>query len=345
MIPQTDLSCQIQSEQTETWHSQPWQSQVMDSVRDADELCRLLELSPEQLNLSNQAAKKFPVTVPRAFIDLIETGNPQDPLLLQVLNQSKEDISVEGFTADPIDEVNYNVAPGLIHKYQSRALMIVSGKCAINCRYCFRRSFPYAENNPGRTQWQQAFNYIENNKNLTEIIFSGGDPLSAPDRHLNWLAEQLSNIKHVKRLRIHSRLPVVIPARICDELIHWLESTRLKIQLVLHINHPNEISAQLTQALNRLRPLGIHTLNQSVLLKSINDNVDTLQTLQEKAFEAGILPYYLHLMDPVEGASHFDVSEQNAKTLINQLRARLPGYLMPRLVADLPGKSSKTILS
>jgi len=344
MIPQTDLSCQTQKEHSEILHQESWQSQMINSVRDADELCRLLGLSPDQLKLSDNAVRQFPISVPRAFINLMEPGDPLDPLLLQVINQNKEDFRPEGFSADPVDESHFMAAPGLIHKYPGRALMIVSGKCAINCRYCFRRSFPYSENNPGRSQWQQAFDYIRKNTSLTEVIFSGGDPLSASDRHLAWLAEQLGQIKHLKRLRIHTRLPVVIPERICDDFLNWIKETRLKVQLVLHINHPNEISSELETVLQKLTPLGIHTLNQSVLLKGINDDVDTLQKLQEKSFEAGILPYYLHLLDPVEGASHFDVPEETAVNLITQIRARLPGYLVPRLAVELPGKTNKTIL-
>ena len=344
MIPQTDLSCQTQNRRRETHHGKSWQRQMIDSVRDANELCHLLELSPEQLKLSDRAARQFPVNVPHSFVHRMEKGNPGDPLLLQVLNQSEEDHRPEGYSTDPVDERAFMAAPGLIHKYSGRVLMIVSGKCAINCRYCFRRSFPYSENNPGRDQWQEAFAYIENERGLSEIIFSGGDPLSAPDKHLAWLTDRLAEISHLKRLRIHTRLPVVIPQRISDELISWLAKSRLKVQLVLHINHPNEINSELAQALDRLKPLGIQTLNQSVLLKGINDSADCLQALQEKAFDAGILPYYLHIMDPVEGASHFDVSEQVALGLIDQLRARLPGYLVPRLVVELAGKSSKTLL-
>lgn len=222
--------------------------------------------------------------------------------------------------------------------------MIVSGKCAVHCRYCFRRNFPYQQNNPGRAQWQQAFDYLNANQDVQEVIFSGGDPLSAPDRHLAWLSEQLAAMTHLKRLRIHSRLPVVIPDRIDDGLINWLEKSPLKIQLVLHINHPNEITAELEKAIARLRPLGIHTLNQSVLLKDINDDMETLKALQEKAFDAGILPYYLFTLDPVEGATHFDVPRQRAVQLINQLRAALPGYLVPRLAAEIPGQPNKTLL-
>lgn len=344
MIPQTDLSCQIKKNQPAATPDS-WQRQMINSVRDAAELCQLLGLSPDQINLSEQAARQFPVTVPHAFIDHMEANNPNDPLLLQVLNLSEEDLRPQGFSSDPVDESDFMAAPGLIHKYHGRVLMVVSGKCAINCRYCFRRSFPYSENNPGREQWQTAFDYIKQDTDLTEVIFSGGDPLSAPDNHLQWLVQQLEEINHLKRLRIHTRLPVVIPERICDDLLGWLAKTRLKVQLVLHINHANEIGTDLKNAIRRLDGLGIQTLNQSVLLKGINDDVETLQELQEKAFDAGILPYYLHLLDPVEGASHFQVSKDQALNLVTQLRAKLPGYLIPRLAVELPGKSSKTILA
>lgn len=344
MIPQTDLSCQTENRCSPTLHSQSWQSQMIDAVRCADELCQLLDISPEQVNLSAAAARKFPIMVPRAFVNQMERGNPLDPLLLQVLNLDSEEVKSEGFSADPLNEEAYSPVPGLIHKYHGRVLMIVTGKCAINCRYCFRRSFPYSDNNPSRADWQAAFDYIESDTSLTEVIFSGGDPLSAPDSHLCWLSEQLEQIPHLKRLRIHTRLPVVIPQRICAEFIDWMEKTRLQIQLVLHINHPNEIGDDLQQALRRLRPLGLHTLNQSVLLRGINDDLNTLAKLQEKAYEAGILPYYLHCLDPVEGAAHFDVAKSEARQLITMLRARLPGYLVPRLAVELPGSVSKDVL-
>lgn len=334
MIPQTDTS----------WQTQNWQEQMINAVRDAKELCSIVRINPSDIGLSETAAIQFPIMVPRAFIQKMERGNPKDPLLLQVLNSNQEDLRPEGYSTNPLNESSFNVAPGLIHKYHGRVLMIVSGKCAVNCRYCFRRSFPYNDNNPSRSDWLQAFDYIAKDKSITEVIFSGGDPLSAPDRHLSWIVDHLEKIKHLKRLRIHTRFPVVIPERICDAFLKWVEKTKLKIQLVLHINHPNEINNELVQAIIKLRPYGINVLNQSVLLKDINDNLETQIALQEKSNEAGILPYYLHCLDPIEGASHFDVNKIKAESLIKEMRVKLPGYLVPRLAVEIPGEASKTVL-
>lgn len=339
MIPQTDLSCQ-----TETASESSWQRQMIEAVRNPEELCELLDITPEEAGLSQVAHKQFPLMVPRGFVNLMERGNPEDPLLKQVLNTRAEEATVSGFEQDPLNEHEYNPLPGLIHKYQGRVLLIVTGKCAINCRYCFRRNFPYSDNNPSKGDWQAAFDYIRRDKSLTEVILSGGDPLSAPDKHLSWLTSQLEQITHLNRLRIHTRLPVVIPERINAEMLDWLDKTRFKTQLILHINHPNEISHRLEQAIKKLRPLGITPLNQSVLLKGINDQLEILTELQEKAFSAGILPYYLFCMDRVAGAAHFDVPQEQAKILLHRLRAQLPGYLVPRLAVETPGEFSKTIL-
>ena len=339
MIPQSQVSCQTDSPNRGTW-----QSQLITAIRDPDVLCRRLKLNPSDTHLSAQAHKDFPLLVPDAFAELMEPGNPNDPLLLQVLNRKEEEINPEGYTEDPLQEENFNPLPGLVHKYPGRVLLIVTGKCAINCRYCFRRSFAYADNNPGRQDWLKAISYIRERESISEVIYSGGDPLSAPDKHLAWLTQQLEDIPHLRRLRIHTRLPVVIPDRINTDFLDWVTKSRLKTQMVLHINHPNEIGPGLKEAIKKLSNAGIQPLNQSVLLRGINDNADTLQALQEIGFDAGILPYYLFCLDRVRGASHFEVPLEKAHKLWSELQQRLPGYLVPKLAIEEPGEHSKTLL-
>jgi L-lysine 2,3-aminomutase len=339
MIPQSQVSCQTDSPDRGTW-----QAQLVTAIRDPEVLCRRLKLNTSDISLSTQAHKDFPLLVPSAFAELMEPGNPDDPLLLQVLNRAEEEINPPGYSEDPLQEQDFNPLPGVVHKYPGRVLLIVTGKCAINCRYCFRRSFSYGDNNPGRHDWLEAINYIRKRESITEVIYSGGDPLSAPDKHLAWLTEQLEDIPHLKRLRIHTRLPVVIPDRINDDFLDWVNKSRLRTQMVLHINHPNEIGDELTIAVKKLIDAGIQPLNQSVLLRGINDSVDTLQSLQEVGFEAGILPYYLFCLDRVRGASHFEVPLEKAQKIWGELQRRLPGYLVPRLAIEEPGENSKTLL-
>jgi len=321
-----------------------WQQQLSRAVRDPAVLCQRLGLSDKWLPGARTGHQLFEVCVPDAYLSRIAPGDPGDPLLRQVLPLNDEALSLPGFVADPLEEADHQPASGLIHKYAGRVLLIASPACAINCRYCFRRHFPYADNAPSRAQWQQALDYLRTDTSLQEAILSGGDPLAANDRQLAWLVEQLDAIPHLKRLRIHTRLPVVIPDRIDDALLDWLSATRLQKVVVLHINHPNEIDQAVVDACNRLKQAGVTLLNQSVLLRHVNDSADTLAALSERLFEAGILPYYLHVLDPVQGAGHFDVSDDEARALINALLPRLPGFLMPRLVREIPGEESKTPL-
>ena len=268
-------------------------------------------------------------------------GDFEDPLLKQVMPLSDEFLMTEGYSADPLNEHD-TVAEGLLHKYKNRVLMIVKSACAVNCRYCFRRHFPYEDNSPNKQRWQNALNYITTHTEINEVIFSGGDPLMANDDHLAWLVDQIEKIPHVSRLRIHSRLPVVIPQRITASLVKLLKETRLKSTIVLHINHPNEINNELTKALEPLREARIPLFNQSVLLRGINDDANVLVQLSETLFDAGIQPYYLHLFDAVQGAAHFDVKEENAIAIVKDMLATLPGFLMPRLVREIAGQANKT---
>ncbi|MFB9867500.1 EF-P beta-lysylation protein EpmB [Vreelandella sulfidaeris] len=324
--------------------STTWQQQLSQAIRDPAMLCQRLGLTSQWRSGAQTGHQLFEICVPEAYLTRIAPSDPDDPLLRQVLPVGEEALTPPGFVADPLEEADHRPAKGLIHKYKGRVLLIASPACAINCRYCFRRHFPYSDNSPSRTQWQEALDYLRNDTTIHEAILSGGDPLAASDRQLAWLVEQLENIPHLKRLRIHTRLPVVIPDRVDDALLGWLSKTRLQKVVVLHINHANEIDQAVIDACTRLKQAGATLLNQSVLLRSINDDVATLTTLSERLFEAGVLPYYLHVLDPVQGAAHFDVSDEEARRLVAELRNCLPGFLMPRLVREIPGRGSKTPL-
>lgn len=297
--------------------------------------------SQSSVDLHSQARRLFPMRVPKPFADLMQKGNWHDPLLQQVLPQQAEFIEKKGFVVDPLDEQN-GTTKSLIHKYKSRVLLIVRGGCAVNCRYCFRRHFPYQDNHLGLSQYQSVVDYIKKDTSLNEVIFSGGDPLMANDQQLSMLAEKVDQIAHIKRLRIHTRLPVVIPSRITEEFIRWISNLRIKPIMVLHINHANEISGALKEKTRLLTQAGVLILNQSVLLNNINNNANTLAELSEALFEGNILPYYLHMFDPVKGATHFDVEHAEAKAIMAELIKRLPGFLVPKLVQELAGQPGKT---
>ena len=315
---------------------------MADLVTDPAELIQLLELDPAQLPAALRAGDAFSLRVPRPFLRRMRRGDSQDPLLLQVLPGAQELVASAGFSADPLEEQAANPVPGVVHKYHGRLLLIAAGQCAINCRYCFRRQFPYADNHLSRSQWQAALDYIRSRPELREVILSGGDPLVLNDRQLRWLSGELSAIGHLDKLRVHTRLPIVAPSRITDELLDWFAGSRLKPVLVLHCNHPNEIDAAVRKALARLRDAGVTLLNQAVLLRGVNDSETALRDLCETLFAAGVLPYYLHQLDRVQGAAHFEVSDERARQLVGALRRSLPGYLVPKLVREIPGEPSKS---
>ncbi|KGK41855.1 hypothetical protein LH51_11715 [Nitrincola sp. A-D6] len=321
-----------------------WQDELRDAVTDPAELLSCLELPADLLEGARQGDALFSLKVPHPYLQRIKKGNPLDPLLLQVLPQLQETQHQPGYTQDPLAEQQANPLPGLIHKYTHRVLLVLSGACAINCRYCFRRHFAYQENQLGKAQWQQILAYLHQHPEVDEVIFSGGDPLATPDVRLQRMIHDLEKIPHLERLRIHTRLPVVIPSRITPALLSALSETRLQSLVVLHINHANEIDAEVKHASRLITQHNIPLLNQSVLLKGVNDSVAVQKTLSKTLFAAGILPYYLFLFDPVAGAAHFDLSETQAKDLAAHLQAELPGYLMPRLAVEIPGKASKTLL-
>ncbi|MEX0606158.1 MAG: EF-P beta-lysylation protein EpmB [Marinobacter sp.] len=324
---------------------QSWQQLLSDCATTPEKLLESLGLDPGRwLTGATAGHRLFPIRVPQPYLERIERGNPQDPLLRQVLPLEAESQSVPGFVRDPLGEKTATPTPGLIQKYRSRALLMIAGQCAINCRYCFRRHFPYAEHRMSPDERKQVIDLLRHSPEINEVIFSGGDPLIASDRLLARWADELATVRHLKRLRIHTRLPVVIPQRVDDALLAWLVSSRLQKVIVLHINHPNEIDRPVADAIARLKSTGATVLNQSVILKGVNDNADILIQLSETLFEAGVLPYYLHAFDPVEGAHHFEVSDDDARDLVRCLLDRLPGFLVPRLVRETPGKTSKTPL-
>ena len=321
-----------------------WLTQLADVVTSPDELLQLLNVDADANLLAGRDAKRlFALRVPRAFIARMEPGNPNDPLLRQVLTSQEEFTNVPGFSTDPLEE-QHSVVPGLLHKYSNRALLLVKGGCAVNCRYCFRRHFPYAENQGNKRNWQMALEYIAAHPRLDEIIFSGGDPLMAKDHELDWLLTQLEAIPHIKRLRIHSRLPVVIPARITDTLVARISASSLQVLLVNHVNHANEIDAAFRSSMKKLRMAGVTLLNQSVLLRGVNDNAHTLADLSNALFDAGVMPYYLHVLDKVQGAAHFMVSDEEARTIMRELLTLISGYLVPKLAREIGGEPSKTPL-
>lgn len=321
-----------------------WLQQLADVVTEPAELLQLLSLDQHaDLAAGADARKLFALRVPRAFIARMKKGDATDPLLLQVLTSRQEFIDAPGYSTDPLDEQS-SVVPGLLHKYRNRALLLVKGGCAVNCRYCFRRHFPYQDNQGNKRNWQAAIDYIATHPELDEIIFSGGDPLMAKDHELAWLVGALEKIPHLKRLRIHSRLPVVIPSRITESLCQILADTRLQVLMVSHINHAQEIDDELRYGMQMLKRAGVTLLNQSVLLRNVNDDAQTLADLSNALFDAGILPYYLHVLDKVQGAAHFFVSDEEARGLMRQLLPMVSGYMVPKLAREIGGEPSKTPL-
>tara|TARA_R110000772_G_scaffold196899_5_gene307653 strand:- start:7470 stop:8297 length:828 start_codon:yes stop_codon:yes gene_type:complete len=274
----------------------------------------------------------------------MQKANPLDPLLLQVLPQANELTDYPGYTLDPLAEIQFNPIPGILHKYAGRILLMPTSSCAIHCRYCFRRHFPYSDNRPDKRQWLQSLQYIRDDSSIIEVILSGGDPLAISDKHLEWLLEHLSAIPHLQRVRIHTRFPVVIPQRITQKLCDLLSRFQLRFILVLHSNHAQELDNDVSTACTRLKDAGVDLLNQSVLLKGINDNPEVLCNLSERLFTCGVRPYYLHMLDKVKGSGHFEVSLARAQNIMTELRASLPGYLVPTLVQEEVAAKNKITL-
>ncbi len=325
-------------------NTETWQQALADLITDPGELLSLLELDPALYQEAMQAVQSFPLKVPRGYVKRMQKGNLHDPLLQQVLPLGLELIQVPGYDLDPLHESETNPVPGLLHKYHGRVLITLTSACAIHCRFCFRRHFPYDENNPGKRGWEKIFAYLAKDPSISEVILSGGDPLAVSDHLLQSFTQQLTLIPHIKRLRIHTRLPIVLPERITPSLLDWLTHLTLEPVIVVHTNHPQEINEEVEAALSLLKRASIHVLNQSVLLKGVNDEALILALLSEKLFAAGVLPYYLHLLDKVQGAAHFDLLHERAQTLHRELSAMLPGYLVPRLVCEEAGRPGKVLV-
>lgn len=327
-----------------TWQALSWQEELKQLITQPEELFEMLELDAALLPDAKTVAQQFPLRTTRSFASRIRKNDVNDPLLRQILPLHAEQHFVPGFSPDPLQEAHFNKQRGIVHKYRNRVLLIGTTSCAIHCRYCFRREFDYANNRMSRADWGEALAYISADKGIDEVILSGGDPLMMNNTQLQQLVAALADIPHVQRLRIHSRLPIVLPARIDDELLTLLHESRLRPVWVLHCNHAQELDTEVRNALRAIAGKGMTLLNQSVLLAGVNDRTETQVALNLSLFDSSVLPYYLFLLDKVSGTGHFDVDDQTVAAIYEGMRARLPGYLLPRLVREEPGKIAKTVI-
>ena len=319
-----------------------WQQQLTQSKVDPKKLLKYLNLDIKLLPQIITSSKSFALRTPLAFISRIKKGNINDPLLKQILPTTEELAINEGFSFDPLAEKDYSPTSGLIHKYQGRVLLITTSACAVNCRYCFRRYFPYSDHRTAKNQREQILTYLRSHSSIKEVILSGGDPLIASDNYLEDLIKDLETINNISTLRIHTRLPIMIPDRITSKLLSIITNSRFKVVIVIHCNHAQEIDENVQQALLLLKNAGVTLLNQAVLLRGVNDSSEDLYDLSEKLFVNAVLPYYLHLLDLVHGTKHFEVKEQQAISIVKQLANIAPGYLVPKLVKEIPGEKCKT---
>ncbi len=334
MIPETGSRVQASA----------WQKALADGFSDVSTLLEYLQIEASAVTDHTLASQQFALRVPQGFAELMRKGDPQDPLLLQILPTANEMDPAAGFNSDPVGDHKAEQSPGLLRKYHGRILIITTGACAVHCRYCFRRHYPYTRATATASQWCQVMEYLRSSPAIEEVILSGGDPLMASDDKLAGWLQQLEALPQIKRLRIHTRLPVVLPQRITEELVAVLQRCAINKVMVIHANHPNELAPAVADGLEKLATAGVTLLNQSVLLKGVNDSCDTLARLSYRLFEIGVLPYYLHLLDRVEGAAHFELDESAIRILQQQLLTELPGYLMPRMVREIAGVPFKTPL-
>jgi EF-P beta-lysylation protein EpmB len=336
----------ILNNQQKNPHGSAWQQSLGEAFRTPKALLDYLDLDAGLLTKSDMTTQDFPLRVPLAYAKRIQKGDWSDPLLRQVIPLDNECIIAEGFTTDPVGDIHATKGLGILQKYSGRALIITTGACAIHCRYCFRRHFPYQQHHASKNQWDEIILQIQSDSSLSEIILSGGDPLTLSDERLKTLCNRLAAIPHIERIRFHTRLPIVLPERIDAGFINWFGSlsqqTDLQIIMVIHANHANEFDLDVKHALEKLRATDTLLFNQSVLLRGINDNSNTLIHLSETLIEHHVFPYYLHMLDPVQGSTHFEVAETKALQLIRELRNTLPGYMVPKLVRELSGKRSKS---
>ncbi len=315
------------------------------AVREIAELCRLLRLPDHFAQQACEAQRDFPLFAPRPYVARMQPGESNDPLLQQVLPRAAETVDVAGFEKDPVGDLQAGVGPGVLQKYEGRVLLMVSGACAVHCRYCFRRHYPYQTAAPTMASWELALRRIADDPSLREVILSGGDPLTVPDDRLSALIEQIARVPHVRRLRVHTRLPVMIPQRVTDQLLRCLSETRLTSLMVVHINHANELDAAVAEALANLHAAGIPLLNQAVLLAGVNDSVEAQASLCERLVDLRVIPYYLHQLDRVAGAAHFEVPAARGRQIVTELRRLLPGYAVPRFVREECGAPGKEVLA
>lgn len=330
--------------QIKTCQDLSWQDELKSLITDPADLLARLKIDDKWLPQARAANELFPLRVTPAFVSRMKIGDVNDPLLKQVLPLEEEFLIRPGYSDDPLEERQHNPIKGLVHKYQTRVLVISTTNCAINCRYCFRREFDYRNNRLSPPDWEAILDYIRARPEIDELILSGGEPLLQSDKHFAWLIQALHDIKHVERLRIHSRLPIVLPSRLTTTLIETLTSSRLHSVLVSHCNHINELDDQVLKALRRASEQKLTLLNQAVLLKGVNDNINAQVALNKKLFEVRVLPYYLHMLDRVNGTAHFEVGERAARELYREMQTRLPGYLLPKLVREEAGETSKTLI-
>jgi EF-P beta-lysylation protein EpmB len=328
--------------------SAPWRDAVRTAIRDPGELCRRLGLPADLADKALLASRQFPLFVPLPFVERIRPGDPNDPLLRQILPLADELFDPPGFEQDAVGDGAAKIMPGLVQKYEGRALLVMTGACPVHCRYCFRRHYPYFESPRSLEEWRPVIDHLARDPSLDEVILSGGDPLMLTDARLAELVGALADVPHLRRLRIHTRLPIMIPARVCDDLLAWLRTTRWTPIVVVHANHPEEIgldaSDPVSAALAKLIDAGIPVLNQAVLLKGVNDDARVLAELCRRLVNLRVMPYYLHQLDRVRGAAHFEVPVDRARAIVSDLRAMLPGYAVPRYVLETPGAASKTPL-
>ncbi|MEQ8849071.1 EF-P beta-lysylation protein EpmB [Botrimarina sp.] len=323
-------------------HGGGWQRELAQAIRDPVELCAALGLDPA---IGRSAAEAgFSTLVPRPFLRRMRHGDPADPLLRQVLPSPLEQ-AADGLPADAVGDLASLRAPGLLQKYHGRALLMVSPRCAVHCRYCFRRHYPYQTTPASEPSWSAALDAIRADPTVSEVILSGGDPLTVGDGPLQRLFDRLETAPRVKRIRLHTRLPIVIPSRVTEGLAATIRGSSKRVVVVVHVNHGREIDCPTSDALHRLRGAGALLLNQAVLLRGVNDSVDTLADLSTTLVDAGVTPYYLHRLDRVAGVGHFGVAEGEGEALVQALRLRLPGYAVPRFVREDPGAPAKTVLA
>ena len=337
------LAEQPRSERSRT-ASDDWRRSLAEAIRDPDQLLSRLGLTAVGTRLATHG-QKFPLLVPESFLSRMQSGDINDPLLRQVLPLAEEDDDVPGFTIDALEEANFRKAPGLLHKYEGRALLVLTGACAVHCRYCFRRHYPYSQEPKRLDDWEPAFAALEQDDSIHEVLLSGGDPLLLTDERLSAVVRRLESIPHLRRLRWHTRLPIVLPNRVTFEWLDLLTSSRLTPVVVVHANHPHELVADCALALRQLTQAGVVTLNQAVLLRGVNDSVEVLAELSERLIDLGIKPYYLHQLDRVAGTAHFEVPEETGLSLMAELRKRLPGYAVPQYVREVPGEAFKVPLA